>query len=200
MDPIVAILAGGRSSRMGAPKPGLPLGGRPLISYPLDAARAAGLEPIVVAKPGSELPPLDCRVLLEPAEPAHPLCGLIVALREARPAAVVAIAADMPFVTAELIGRLAAQPSSAAVEAGGRVQPLLARYEAAALPPLETALAAGESMTAALDGLAPRLLAESELHRFGDPALLCLNVNTPDELARAEELLDAMPVPEDRPR
>ena len=191
MDPIVAILAGGRSSRMGAPKQGLPLGGWPLISYPLDAARAAGLEPIVVAKPGSELPPLDCRVLLEPAEPAHPLCGLIAALHEARPAPVVAIAADMPFVTAELIGWLAAQPSSAAVEAEGRPQPLLARYDAAALVPLEAALATGESLTAALRGLAPRLLREPELRRFGDPGLLCFNVNAPEDLARAEEIVRA---------
>lgn len=200
MDPIVAILAGGRSSRMGAPKPVLPLGGRPLISYPLNAARAAGLEPIVVAKPRSKLPPLECRVLREPVEPNHPLCGLIAALREARPAPVVAIAADMPFVTAELIGWLAAQPSSAAVAAEGRTQPLLARYDAAALAPLEAALSAGESMTVALQSLAPCLLGEPELRRFGDPALLCLNVNTPDELARAEGLLGISPAPENRPR
>ncbi len=174
---------------MGTAKPGLELGGRPLIAYPLDAARAAGLEPVVVAKPDSELPPLDCRVLVEPAEPDHPLCGLVAALRDARPAPAIAIAADMPFVTAELIGWLAAQPSSAAVEAEGRPQPLLARYDAAALAALEAALAAGESMTAVLRSLAPRLLGEPELRRFGDPALLCLNVNTPADLEQAERLL-----------
>jgi molybdopterin-guanine dinucleotide biosynthesis protein A len=48
-----AILAGGRSSRMGEPKAGIELAGRPLISYPIAAARIAGLEPLVVAKAAS---------------------------------------------------------------------------------------------------------------------------------------------------
>jgi molybdenum cofactor guanylyltransferase len=191
MRPIVAILAGGRSRRMGVPKPGAPLAGRPLISYPLAAARATGLEPWVVAKQGSELPPLDCRVLVEPAEPTHPLCGIVAALRAAAGRPVVAVAADMPFVTAELLGWLAAQPSSAAVEAAGRPQPLLARYPTDALEPLEHALAADESATAALLSLRPLLAGEDELRRFGDPELLCLNVNMPEDLARAEELIAA---------
>jgi molybdopterin-guanine dinucleotide biosynthesis protein A len=191
MDAIVAILAGGRSRRMGEAKPSAILAGRPLISYPLEAARAGGLEPRVVAKEGSRLPPLDCRILIEPAEPTHPLCGILAALREARPAPVIAVAADMPFVTDELLRWLASQPSTTAVEAGGRLQPLLASYGADALAPLEAALATGASLTAALRGLAPRLVGEQELRRFGDPELLCLNVNTPEDLARAEEIVRA---------
>lgn len=186
MDAIVAILAGGRSSRMGAAKPGVPLAGRPLISYPLEAARTGGLEAWVIAKEGSELPPLDCRVLIEPAEPSHPLCGIVAALRMAAPAPVVAVAADMPFVPAGLLRRLACQPSTTAVEAEGRPQPLLACYPGGALGPLEAALGAGAPATAALLGLAPRLIGDPELRRFGDPELLCLNVNTPEDLGRAE--------------
>jgi molybdenum cofactor guanylyltransferase len=189
MDPIVAILAGGRSRRMGAPKPGVPLAGEPLISYPLTAAETAGLEAIVIAKPDSELPPLGCQVVREPAQPRHPLCGIVTALRAARPAPVVAVAADMPFVADALLRWLASQPSTTAVEAGGRRQPLLARYAADALAPLEDALARREPLTAALNGLAPQLVGEHELRRFGDPELLCFNVNTPEDLARAEEVV-----------
>jgi len=105
VDPIVAILAGGRSRRMGRPKPGVELGGRPLISYPLEAARGAGLGPWIVAKRETELPPGDCRLLIEPDEPRHPLLGVVTALRAARPAPVVVVAADMPFVTAEPASR-----------------------------------------------------------------------------------------------
>lgn len=193
MDAIVAILAGGRSRRMGEAKPVALLAGRSLISYPLEAARAADLEPWVVAKEGSRLPPLDCRLLIEPAEPAHPLCGIVAALQAAQPAPVVAIAADMPFVSAGLLRWLASQPATTAVEAEGRLQPLLARYGTDALAPLEEALARNESLTAALRGLAPQLVGEGELRRFGDPELLCLNVNTPADLARAEEIVDARP-------
>ncbi|HMI81008.1 MAG TPA: molybdenum cofactor guanylyltransferase [Solirubrobacterales bacterium] len=181
MDPIVAILAGGRSRRMGRPKPALELGGRPLISYPLAAARAAGLEPWIVAKRGSELPPAECRLLFEPDEPRHPLLGVVTALRDARPAPVLALAADMPFVTGELLSRLAACDSTAAVEAEGRLQPLLARYEAAVLESLERALAADAAATAALEALEPEAIEA--------PPLCCFNVNSPADLERAEQLL-----------
>ena len=50
------ILAGGRSSRMGSPKALVELGGRPLVAWVLAAALDAGLEAVVVAKPGSALP------------------------------------------------------------------------------------------------------------------------------------------------
>jgi hypothetical protein len=33
--------------------------------------------------------------------------------------------------------------------------------------------------------LGARVLAEAELEPFGDPARLCLNINTPEELAAA---------------
>jgi molybdopterin-guanine dinucleotide biosynthesis protein A len=183
VEPIVAILAGGRSRRMGRPKPVVELGGRPLLSYPLAAARAAGLEPWIVAKRGSELPPTDCRLLFEPDEPRHPLLGVVTALRAAGPAPVLAVAADMPFVTGELLGELAARGSTAAVEAEGRLQPLLARYEAAALEPLERALAAGAAATAALAELEPEAIAAE--------FPLCFNVNSPADLERAEQLLAA---------
>jgi molybdopterin-guanine dinucleotide biosynthesis protein A len=191
VDPIVAILAGGRSRRMGRPKPTVELGGRPLISYPLAVARGAGLEAWIVAKRETELPSSDCRLLREPDEPHHPLLGVVTALQAARPAPVVALAADMPFVTAELLRELATRSSNAAIEAEGRLQPLLARYDAAALEPLERALAAGDAATAALAGLEPEVIGEAGLRRFGDPSLLCFNVNSPADLERAEPLLAA---------
>lgn len=50
-----AVLAGGRGSRLGGAKPTAELAGRPLISYPLAALAAAGLEAFVVAKPSTDL-------------------------------------------------------------------------------------------------------------------------------------------------
>ncbi len=42
------ILAAGQASRLGAAKQLLPIGGRPLLAHALDAARRAGLAPIVL--------------------------------------------------------------------------------------------------------------------------------------------------------
>jgi molybdenum cofactor guanylyltransferase len=180
---LVAVLAGGLGTRMGAAKAGVELCGRPLISYPLRAAREAGLEAVVVAKPGTELPPLAERVVCEPESPRHPLCGIVTAVRHAG-APVVAVGCDMPFVSGELLRWLARGPARA-IEAAGRVQPLPAVYRPADLPTLERALAEQGSLRAALDELAPRVAGEEELGAFGRAERLCFSVNDRRDLERA---------------
>ena len=70
--PLVAVLAGGHGRRVGGDKPALPLAGWPLIAWPLAAARAAGLEAVVVAKAATPLPELDVSVWVEPEQPSIP--------------------------------------------------------------------------------------------------------------------------------
>jgi molybdenum cofactor guanylyltransferase len=189
-DAVGAVLAGGRSRRMGSPKALVELAGRPLIAHVLAAVEAASLEPVVVAKADSLLPSVSCRVLREPAEPIHPLQGLLTALAASGGRPIVALACDMPFVPPGLLGWLTGLGSGAAVvEAAGRVQPLLARYEPTVAPALEAALGRGASVQEAVSALDPRIVTESELARFGDPGLICLNVNTPADLKRATAVI-----------
>jgi molybdopterin-guanine dinucleotide biosynthesis protein A len=132
-------------------------------------------------------------VVYEPEEPSHPLCGLIAALGFAAarrsPPAVVALACDMPFVTAPLLAWLAGLDGAVMAQAGGRAQPLLGRWPPQGLPLLERALAEGRPLRSALGALGSSLLEESELSRFGDPARLCFNVNDPADLNTAREWL-----------
>jgi molybdopterin-guanine dinucleotide biosynthesis protein A len=140
---LAAVLAGGSASRMGGAKATVQLDGRPLITYPLEAALDALGAVAVVAKDDVELPPLDQRAELwiEPDEPRHPAVGVIEALRRARGSAVVVIACDLPLLTSEVVGLLANADAEGSVavlaSAAGRPQPLLSRYEPAALAPLE---------------------------------------------------------------
>ena len=189
LDAFVAILAGGRSTRMGRPKPAVPLAGRPLIDYPIEAVRAVGLEPWVIAKPDTDLPPLDCRIVHEPAEPVHPLCGIVAALEAAAPWPLVVVGADMPFAEDKLIAWLASHLTTAVVEVDGEMQPLLGRYGGEDLDPLRESLAREESAQAAVAALDPQIIREDELGRFGDPLILTFNVNTPDDLAEAERII-----------
>jgi molybdopterin-guanine dinucleotide biosynthesis protein A len=185
--PLGAVLAGGASSRLGGTKATVELAGRPLISYPLASLEAAGIEAAVVAKSGTELPPLACPVLLEPEEPRHPLCGIVAALREAGRRPLVALACDMPFASPDLLAELAAAPEPLVVPApGGRPQPLQARYSAVLL----TALAHEEALRRSVESLSPRLLADPELRRFGDPEGIFFNVNDPAALRAAAVMLD----------
>ncbi|HZL54267.1 MAG TPA: molybdenum cofactor guanylyltransferase [Solirubrobacteraceae bacterium] len=180
------VLAGGAGSRLGGAKATALFAGRPLIEHVVAAARAGGLEPVVVAKARSPLPPLDCPVLIEPDEPRHPLLGIVTALRELHQPALTVCACDMPFVTGPLLAWLAALEDPLAVtSAGGELQPLLGRYSASLLARLEAALAEGVSMREVAGRLGARVLGAAELERFGDPLLLCSSINTPAELEAA---------------
>jgi molybdopterin-guanine dinucleotide biosynthesis protein A len=193
---LVAVLAGGASRRMGAPKPLAALGGRPLIAHPLAAAAAAGLRAVVVAKPDTPLPLLDVPVWLEPAEPRHPLVGLVTALERAA-GPVVAVACDQPWLPPALLARLAA-PGAArglalALRVGDRPEPFPARYAPAALPVLRAALTAEAPVRRALAALEPELLDADAVRGLGDAADMVAGVNTPAALAEAERRLAAPP-------
>jgi molybdopterin-guanine dinucleotide biosynthesis protein A len=164
---------------MGSPKALVELGGRPLVAWPLAAALEAGLEAVVVAKPGSALPPLGVAVWPEPDQPAHPLTGIIAALERAGPRGIVALACDMPFVSPNLIARLGAGFSVAAP----RGEAFPARYTSAALPVLRAGLAREAPVR---DVLAELGAAEVASH---GPAHELLGINDPESLARAAALL-----------
>ena len=141
-----------------------------------------------MAKADSELPPLSCRVIRELEPNRHPLCGIVAALRHARERALVVVGCDMPFVDAGLLAWLGTAPGAARRDLG-RQSP------AAAARPATTARCcrrsrrrwrARRALRATLESLRPRVIDETELARFGDPQLLCSNVNTPADLRRAE--------------
>jgi molybdenum cofactor guanylyltransferase len=185
------VLAGGAGARLGGGKAAVPLRGRALVEWPLAALAAAGIEAAVVAKRETTLPSLAAPVLLEPDEPRHPLLGIVTALREAGGRPVLAVACDLPLVPSGLLAALAAAPEPLVLAApGGAPQPLLGRYDAALLSDLEAALAREEPLRRTVAALAPRLLGDEELARFGGPEETLLNVNDADDLARAAAILE----------
>lgn len=186
----MAVLAGGLGSRMGAQKASLELGGRPLISYPLAAAAAAGLEVAVVGKEtGASGEDAAVARIVEPAQPRHPLVGIVAALEHADGRAVLALPCDMPFLTGALLGWMAGLEGAVVPWLGERPQPFPARCPAESLPTLRRALHDGDPLAVALERLSPRTLGLQELARFGDPSRLLFNVNRPEDLRAAHELL-----------
>jgi molybdopterin-guanine dinucleotide biosynthesis protein A len=175
---------------MGEPKALTELASRPLVARVVATVGSAGLDPVVVAKPDSPLPKLDCRVLSEPSEPRHPLTGIVTALGASAGRGVVAIACDMPLVPSKLLTWLAQLEEPAAVcRHDGRLEPLLGRYSPEVQGRLSESLAAGVSMREAVAALDPYVIPEDRIARFGDPARIFFNVNSPEDLAAAEELL-----------
>jgi molybdenum cofactor guanylyltransferase len=183
-----AILAGGSASRLGGEKATADLAGRPLVAYPLDAAREAGLDPVVVAKPGSSLPELDCEIVHEAKDPIHPLRGILTAI-ETRNGPVLALGCDMPFVTAPLLRWLAERDPATVAEVDGRLEPLLAVYGPGDAATLAAALERQAPLREAVERLGPQRVGETELLRFGDPRMLVRSVNSEADLADAARLL-----------
>jgi molybdenum cofactor guanylyltransferase len=187
--PIGVVLAGGQGRRIGGSKAIVKLRGRPLISYPLEALRLALDEVAVIAKPDTQLPSLPgVTVWIESELPRHPLVGIVHALAFTSHRPVLVCAADLPFVTPQLIDRLARFESATApaVVAAheGRMQPLLGRYEPKAAELLAGAVeAADQPLIEAIAAIGPRLL------EVEDPDEL-FNVNAPDDLLQAAAMLD----------
>jgi molybdopterin-guanine dinucleotide biosynthesis protein A len=127
----------------------------------------------------------EVEIVTEPAEPTHPLAGIVAALRHAgRP--LVIVGCDFPFAPPALLRELADAAEPLVVPApGGDPQPLMARWEPELLPRLETALAREEPLRRTVAALRPRLLDDTELAAFGDPARAFFNVNTPADLRAA---------------
>jgi molybdopterin-guanine dinucleotide biosynthesis protein A len=188
---IGAVLAGGRGTRIGAPKATIELGGRLLLEHPLNAFAHAGIDAAVVAKVGTSLPPLPVEIWREPDEPTHPLRGIVTALEHSDGRAVLVCGCDMPFVSPGLLTTLATTDGRLVVpQAEGRLHPLLARYGPELLEPLLDALDALRPLQETIAGLEPTLIDEVELHELGDPRLLLFNVNEQTDLDEAEKILE----------
>lgn len=186
---IGAVMAGGSGSRVGGAKALLELRGTPLISYPLRAFAEAGIEAVVVAKRDSSLPPLDAPIWQESDEPTHPLLGIVTALERAESRSLVVCGCDMPFVTAEFLSYLSGRDDPLVVPyASGRLQPLIARYDLSLRGRLRQELQGPRALHHIIAELQPAIVDHDELRRFGDPARLLFNVNTPEDLARAEQI------------
>jgi molybdopterin-guanine dinucleotide biosynthesis protein A len=182
---IGAVLAGGRGRRLGGSKPGVQLAGRPLASYAAAALAGVCERVALVSKPNCELPQLPgIERWDEPERPQHPLTGIVHALERAE-GPVLVCAADMPFVTPDALRTLlqgaggADAPAVIAV-ADGVLQPVLGLYAPAALGRLREA-AEDAPLTQTVEALDPA--------RVALPPALVRSIDTPEELAEAEELL-----------
>ena len=172
-----AILAGGAGTRMGGvSKATLQLEGQPLAAR-VAAVLAQVCERVaVVSKADTELPKLpDVDRWDEPAEPRHPLTGIVHALERAD-GPVLVCATDMPWITADACRSLldAAPGSPAAVAvAEGEMCPVFAVYAPEALDTL---------LGAPPDAPLRETVEALEPARVAFPPALLRSVNAPEDL------------------
>jgi molybdopterin-guanine dinucleotide biosynthesis protein A len=191
-----AILAGGAATRFGGTPKGLEqVGGRRVIDRLVDAfVDGLGEPPLLVAN-APEAPTWSpgIRVVRDLIPGAGSLGGLYTAVEEA-PAPVVCVAWDMPFVPSGLIAALAEAVGEAdAVLPASRgrrgVEPFCAAYGRGAAEPMRQRIEAGDFRAIAFhESVRVSILSMDTIRRFGDPAVLFFNVNTPEDLIKADRL------------
>lgn len=180
------VLAGGGARRLGGvDKPGVRVGGRPLLDRVL-AACADARSTVVVAEPRSTARAVTWA--REDPPGGGPLAALDAGLRHTTAEQVVVLSADLPFLDERTVRRLlAALLTSGAdgallTDADGRDQPLVAAYRA---PVLRRELAALTRDDDGLTGLPLRRLTGAlGLTRVPDP-VASFDCDTWDDIATA---------------
>lgn len=195
------LLAGGRSTRMGADKMRMRLAGRTLIEHAAQRLRPQVQALAVSANAPLDLSALDDLPLLPDPLPGYPgpLAGILAGLDWAASLEgfthLASAAGDTPFIPRDLVARLAAaianDPARIAVAtSNGNRHSTCALWPLSLRDDLRQFLAGGESrkVGAFIDRHRPatvdfplRLTPAGDVDPF-------FNVNTPADLARAEEI------------
>ncbi|OFW05949.1 MAG: hypothetical protein A3I61_06640 [Acidobacteria bacterium RIFCSPLOWO2_02_FULL_68_18] len=187
-----AILAGGQARRLGRiDKSALVVGAASILDRQMAVLR--GLTPHILIvtsdRRGVGPDPSGVRVVCDLVPGAGALGGLYTALVEATTDQVLVIGCDMPFLTAAFVSWLVERGREADVavprDEGGR-HPLCASYARRMAAHVRARIEAGELRVGdALEGLDVREIGPDELLPFNRDGRLLLNVNTPDDYARA---------------
>jgi len=193
------LLAGGWSRRMGSPKTEMEFGGRPLLPDLVDRmASVCSGGVLVVRRKWQELPALPdpARVVDDLLPERAALGGLFTGLALARTRFVFLAACDMPLLSpAAMEGLRVLPPPTADVilpVRDGHSEPTHAVYGHRCLGAIKRALLAGEfGMGRWLGSVRVERIPEERWRRFDPDGRSFLNVNTPEDLARATALAGA---------
>jgi molybdopterin-guanine dinucleotide biosynthesis protein A len=181
------ILAGGKSTRMGADKAFVDYNGRTLLARALDLARSITPDVRIVGSAAKFAP--FAPVVEDIIRDCGPLGGIHAALRTSQSELNVMLAVDTPFVSwaflQYLISQAESTPAAAAVvpRDGESSQPLCAIYRREFADAAESALLAGRNRIDALFAeVRTRIIEKEELEGAGFSRTIFRNLNTPEEL------------------
>jgi molybdopterin-guanine dinucleotide biosynthesis protein A len=187
------IQAGGKSTRMGgAPKALLELGGRPIIERVASVLREV-VDDVLIVTNTPELYRFLHLPMVPDIFPDHgSLGGIHSGLASASGDAAFTVGCDMPFLRADVarlvVGR-AAEADVVIPRTGDQLETLHAVYGKACLPHMEERLRAGRlKIVGFFDRVRVLEIPETAVACHADPAIVFMNVNTPEELAQARTL------------
>jgi molybdenum cofactor guanylyltransferase len=180
---------------MGRDKLRLRVGGRTLLQRVHDALAARCAEVLLVGAGdcSRDLEGATAVADLRPGRPG-PLAGMEAGLAAASNPRVFVAAGDLPFLPVGLVdaslGLLDRGARAVVPRHGGTLHPLCAAYDRRLVAEVGGALDSGtRSVIRFLEGLGGvSYLEGEELRAFGEPEVFLMNVNSPEDLARARAI------------
>ena len=185
------ILAGGKSTRMGADKAFVTLDGQTLLARALNVARSITPNVRIVGDPAKFAPFAPTVEDIFPN--CGPLAGIHAALRSSQTDLNLILAVDVPFVSSALLHYLIqrARNNAATVtvaQTEGGYQPLCALYRRNFAEAAEQSLQAGRyKIDVLFTPATTQTITEKELEAAGLSPSLFRNLNTPKELSEASD-------------
>lgn len=171
------ILAGGRSSRLGANKALVPLNDKPLISYILDVVEYIFDDIVVVSRDELGLS-TKASIVLDKSDVYSPISGVLEGIKHISNFSFFLVACDMPFIDMAVVRELLAKHDDSrdctVAKSSKGLEPLCAVYK--------NKLFESAEPTQSIQSL----ITKSSFMPVDVPDEFVFNVNTPEELEEAE--------------
>lgn len=193
----IAIIAGGKSSRMGTDKAFVKIGEQTLIERILARVKALQqAETLLITNKPEAFTQFALPTYTDYIPEKGSLGGIYTALHYSQTAYTLVVACDMPFLNVDLlqymIGLITEKRSDYEVivpRIDGYPQALHAIYHKACLEPIKSRLDADKlKIIGFYDAVRVRYLEEAEYQAFDPNGLAFFNANTPEELEEARRM------------
>jgi molybdopterin-guanine dinucleotide biosynthesis protein A len=193
-----AILAGGQSRRLGQDKATLKMGGKSLAGWVVQALAPLVSDLWLITNQPLNHLSLGLPLLTDLEPYQGPSGGLVTALFHARTPWVLAAAVDNPFLSPPLLKALVGRaregnPAAVVCRSSGGLEPFPGLYSVRLLSRLAAFLKKDRRPTRFLEVCRPLVIPLEEVARLDPQGRTFCNLNTPEDLARAEVWLAADP-------
>jgi molybdopterin-guanine dinucleotide biosynthesis protein A len=190
----IAIMAGGKSSRMGRDKSFVELLGKPMIEHLIGRIQGLGQETILITNRPVDYAHLGLPMFGDVLPEKGSLGGIYTAIHYSANPYTLVIACDMPFVNPDLlrymIGLADGSYEVIVPRVEGYPEGLHAIYHKACLEPIRQQIEAGRlKVIGFYEDVRVRYLDEPEYQPFDPQRLSFRNINTPQEVDEAQRLM-----------
>lgn len=186
-----AVLAGGKSSRMGSDKASLVVDGRQMVAHVIEVLRDVFPGVIVVGRNTERFRDLGVRTVADSITGSGPLVGIYSALRACDTPYCFVVACDMPLVRPALVRwmvRACAGQDAFVPRTGPYLEPLFALYSKRCMPAIRECLGRGDYRVRSVFPHVDVGYADESSIRGIDPSLESfINIDTREDLRRLVE-------------